>query len=55
MQYGVLAHLPAAPDRRRQPWQTLADHDCDNGGFYGLVYDPETGTDARMAEMLLPN
>lgn len=50
MQYGVL-HTFLLRRNGDDNWQ-VADHDCDNGGFYGFVYDPETGTDARLAEML---
>lgn len=49
-QYGVL-HTFLLRRNGDDNWQ-VADHDCDNGGFYGFVYDPETGTDARLAEML---
>lgn len=50
MQYGVL-HTFLLRRNGDDNWQ-VADHDCDNGGFYGFVYDPETGTDARLTEML---
>lgn len=50
MQYDVL-HTFLLRRNGDDNWQ-VADHDCDNGGFYGFVYDPETGTDARLAEML---
>ena len=49
-QYGVL-HTFLLRRNSDGSWQ-VADHDCDNGGFYGFVYDPETGTDARLTEML---
>ena len=49
-QYGVL-HTFLLRRNGDGSWQ-VADHDCDNGGFYGFVYDPEAGTDARLTEML---
>lgn len=49
-QYGVLHTFLLRRDGDGS-WQ-VADHDCDNGGFYGFVYDPDTGTDARLTEML---
>lgn len=49
-QYGVLHTFLLRRDGDGR-WQ-VADHDCDNGGFYGFVYDSEAGTDARLTEML---